>query len=331
MAVTAKDVARDLNLSQPTVSRILSGDRHHRTSDATRRRVFEAAQRMGYQRNAVASSLRRGKTGVIGLHTSHNYDARNDFYGTIMGALQVACRARHLDLLLHSARHGSPAEEMFGKLRDGRIDGLILHARLGDPLVGLLSQASLPVVAIADSLSGIPSVSCDGESGMGQLLELLWNRGHRDYVFLAPTIALPSVEQRRAKFESELAARGVEASRRRIIEIEFERAAPALDDLLEGDRKPVVCCWNDSTAYNLLRACREKGVSVPQRLAVAGFDGFPDDKVPSHRLVTVACPWEEAAARALELLIGLIDPVNSDDLPVSDVCLPVSLIDGDTA
>lgn len=328
--MTAKDLARELNLSQPTVSRILSGDRRHRTSDATRRRVFEAAQRMGYQRNAVASSLRRGKTGVIGLHTSHNYDARNDFYGTIMGALQCACRARHLDLLLHSAQHGSPSDEMFGKLRDGRIDGLILHASLGDPLISLLGQASLPVVALADSLPGIPSVTCDGAQGMKLLVDALWARGYRDYVFLAPHISLSSVEARRAAFEGELRKRRVPVSKRRVMEIKFEAAAPALTDLLADNRHLAVCCWNDRTAYNLLQACRESGVLVPQRLAVTGFDGFLDDKAPSHQLMTVDCPWEDAAARALELLVSIME--NRDqDVPPSDICLPVSLFKGNTA
>src|SRR5688500_18885852 len=122
MQVTAKEIARQLDLSQPTVSRILSGDERHRASDDTRQRVLETAQRLGYQPNAVARSLRRGRTNIIGVHTSHNYDVRNDFFGTIIGALQHECGARELDILLHSALCGSSAQNMFGKLRDGRVD-----------------------------------------------------------------------------------------------------------------------------------------------------------------------------------------------------------------
>src|SRR4028119_1082856 len=108
MPITAKDIALELELSQPTVSRILNGDARHRASEATRQRVLETARRLGYRPNAVASSLRRGRTGIIGLHTNHNYDARNEFFGSIIGGLQCACNERGLDLLLHSALHGRP-------------------------------------------------------------------------------------------------------------------------------------------------------------------------------------------------------------------------------
>src|SRR5258708_36271401 len=109
MSVTAKDIARQLQLSQPTVSRILNGDPKHRVSPSTRERVLEAARRLGYQPNAVARSLRRGRTDIIGLYSNHDYDVRNDFVGTIVGALQRICEQGRLDLLLHSAMYGRPA------------------------------------------------------------------------------------------------------------------------------------------------------------------------------------------------------------------------------
>lgn len=325
MPVTAKDIARELSLSQPTVSRILSGDASHRASDETRRRVREAAQRLGYRRNALASSLRRGRTGLIGLHTNHNYDARNEFFGSIIGGLQCACNERGLDLLLHSALHGRSAQHMFDRLRDGRVDGLILHSGRDDPLVSMLSESSLPVVSVADSLPGMAGVTCDDASGMKMLLGHLWERGYRRFVFLAPQLALPSVELRRQAFEAELKARGLSPDARQVRRIEFE-SAPILDGL-SGERA-AVCCWNDRTAYNLLHDCALRGVRVPEDVAVAGFDGFLDDKMPGRQLLTVGCPWPDVASRALDVLIKQID--GEDDSP-SQLCLPVALFQGDTA
>ncbi len=340
MPVTAKDIARELSLSQPTVSRILSGDLSHRASDETRRRVAEAARRLGYRRNALASSLRRGRTGLIGLHTNHNYDARNEFFGSIIGGLQCACNARGLDLLLHSALHGRSCEEMFNRLRDGRVDGLILHSSRDDPLVSMLSESSLPVVSVADALPGMAGVTCDDALGMRLLLDHLWQLGHRRFVFLAPQLALPSVELRRQVFERVLKARGLRPGARRVRRIEFEVAAPVLDEL--GGERAAVCCWNDRTAYNLLHDCAARGVRVPQEVAVAGFDGFLDDKMPGRRLLTVGCPWPEVATRALDLLIEQIEgeagegeagegAAGVEDGLGREVCLPVALLEGDTA
>lgn len=333
MPVTSKDIARELKLSQPTVSRILSGDVRHRASDETRRRVLETARRMGYRPNAVASSLRRGRTGIIGLHTNHDYDARNEFFGSIIGGLQRACNPRGLDLLLHSALQGQPADEMFDRLRDGRIDGLILHSGSDDPLVAMLTNSSLPVVSVADTHPGLSSVTCDDEMGMRLLIEHLWASNYRRFVFLAPQTMLASVERRRAIFESELKRRKVKAASCSVHRIEFEEAAPALEALLQGSasvgERTVVCCWNDRTAYNLLHECAARRVSVPEQLAVAGFDGFRDDKMPGPQLLTVGCPWPDVAVHALALLVELIEAGDGEVLP-REVRLPVALLEGDT-
>ncbi len=331
MPVTAKDLARELNLSQPTVSRILSGDSNHRAAQATRERVLEAARRLGYQPNALASSLRRGRTGIIGLHTSYDYDVRNDFLGAIVGSLQRACSGHDLDVLLHSARSGVSAHTMFGKLRDGRVDGLILHAECEDPLVPMLEQSGLPVVTVADPLPGLAAVTSDDAGGMALLIEHLWGRGYRQFAFVTPERAPASVERRRHAFEAQLVLRGVTGSRARVHAVDYEKVEPLLPELVRsGAGTPLaVCCWNDRTAANLLRECTARGVSVPGTLAVAGFDGLLDRALMAQQLVTVACPWARVAETALDLLRQRIDA--DADVEPTEVCLPVHLIGGDTA
>ncbi len=315
--VTAKDIARELDLSQSTVSRILNSDESHRASEATRQRVFETAQRMGYQTNAIARSLRRGRTDIIGVHTNYNYDVRNDFFGTLVGALQCACSAYHLDLLVNNTRHGASTDAIFAKLRDGRIDGLILHASANDPLLKLVARSSLPLVVVADQLPGLPCVTCEDASGMGQLIAKLGEKGHRNFVFLAPFQPPASVQERQDTFSQELEKRGVRPEQRRIKTISYEQASAVLSELLEGE--PVaVCCWNDRAAYNLLRECGLRGVAVPEQLAVTGFDGFLDEKPPARQLVTAHCPWEDVAAKAIDVLVQLIQNRGDADRSLRD-------------
>ena len=335
MPVTAKSIARELQLSQPTVSRILSGDPQHRVAASTRQRVLETAQRLGYQPNAVARSLRRGRTGIVGLYTNHDYDARNDFLGTIIGALQRCCEARGLDLLLHSARGGRSAEEVFGKLRDGRIDGLILHANADDPLVTMLGHSPLPVVTVADRLPDLPGVTCDDAGGMQQVMAYLWERGQRRFVFIGPDESLTSVERRRAAFIEEAARYAVPAGDWAIIDAAEDDPETALDFLQSFGLPCAVACWNDRAAYNLLRLCRERGVRVPEDLAVTGFDGFRFERIPVWDLVTVHCPWEEVASRALELLMTLVEAGPGTTPPATlsvteEISLPVALWLGNT-
>lgn len=332
MAVTAKDVARELNLSQTTVSRIFSGDQRNRMSEETRQRVLETARRLGYQPNAVASSLRRGRTDTVGLHTSRHCDARNEFYATLIGSLQDCCHQHDLDLLLHSVKDNIPLETMVAKLTDKRVDGLILRATSNDPLIDLLKASSLPVVALADPLDGIPTVTCDSKSGMNMLVDHLWAKGYRKFVYLAPSVPLADIEIRRSAFEANLRKRQLAGADRRVLRIDFEQAHAALPELLASGERLAVCCWNDRTAYNLLGACAANQVPVPERLAVTGFDGFEDHRNNAQRLVTIACPWEAVAVKALELLVQMIDKRADAPIEIPAVLsLPVSLRDGNTA
>lgn len=332
MSVTAKDIARELGLSQPTVSRILSGAHGHRVSASTRARVLETAQRMEYQPNAVARSLRHGRTHSIGLYTVHDYDARNDFLSALIAGLQRACNAHHLDLLLFAAFRDRSKEEIFNKLRDRRIDGLFLHATPDDPLVEKLASSSLHVMALTDALPGIPSVTFDNADGVRQLIEYSWRRGYRRFAFVAPHQELTSVERRCRAFEDLVRERGVPADRAPVHRIHFEDVDSLLPTLLEQARanreQPLaVFCWNDRTAYNLLRRCHECGVRVPEELAIMGFDGFLDLKLPSCQLVTVACPWEQMTATAMEILLCRM----VGKAAAAETCLPVTLCPGNTA
>ncbi len=335
MPVTAKSIARELQLSQPTVSRILSGDPRHRVAADTRRRVLETAQRLGYQPNALARSLRRGRTGIVGLYTNHDYDARNNFLGTIIGGLQRGCEAHGLDLLLHSARGGRSAAEMYSTLRDGRIDGLILHANADDPLVAMLGQSPLPVVTVADRLPDLPAVTCDDADGMRQLMAYFWERGLRRFVFVAPDEHLTSVERRCEAFAAEACRYGVPPGDWSILRVCESDLGDTVRFLRSLPTPCAVACWNDRSAYQLLRECHAQGVAVPDTLAVAGFDGFRSENIPFWNLVTVECPWEEVAARALDLLLTRINATSHSGSSSSlssaeEVCLPVRLCLGTT-
>ncbi len=327
MPVTAKDVAASLGLSQPTVSRALSAAHQHQIAPETRRRVQEAARRMGYRPNAVARSLRRRRTHIVGFYTSYgSLYSDNPFLAAIIGGLQRGGDAHRLDLLLHGLYRGWSTDDIYGELLDGRIDGLFLHADPGDPLVARLAASDLPVVALVDALPGLPSAVCDDRGGMAQAVEYLWARGHRHVAFLAPERPPPSVLRRGDTLRECLARRGADAPPSVVAPLTGE--GPLLSSVLSLSPRPTaVCCWNDRAAYMLLRECEEQGVRVPEDLAVVGFDGLPSMTPPARHLVTVAAPWGEVARAAVDALADRMGGSGGAD----EVCLPVALVSGDTA
>lgn len=344
--VTAKDIGRELGLSQPTVSRVLAGAKGHRVSTETSRRVFEAADRMGYRPNAIARSLRRRRTNIVGFYTGHHYlDARNAFLASLIGGLQRAGDAHELDILLHGVFRGRTSDAVFAELMDGRVDGLFVHTHADDPLVERLRDSSLPVVAIADAIPGIPTVVCDDADGIRQLIDYLWAKGHRRIAYLKPFREFYAVETRVNAFVAELDRRGACRASCPVISIDLENASAVLPMLRKNvDHPTAVCCWNDMAAYDLLHACYLAGVSVPEDLAVAGFDGFLDPRLTPCPLVTVAASWEAVAECAMAHLVrqingdgdeaeperGPFPPIHSEEVIILSR-LPVTLVPGATA
>jgi DNA-binding LacI/PurR family transcriptional regulator len=342
--ITAKEIGRRLGLSQPTVSRILSGASGYRVSPETRRRVMDTAAQMGYRPNALARSLRQGKTNIVGFYTGYGYlDARNPFLAELIGGLQRAADPRQLDILLHGVFRGASTEDIYGQMVDGRIDGLFLHTYAEDPLAARLRESALPVVALADAVPGIPSVVADDVTGTRLLLNYLRDKGHRRIGYVRPTNRFASVERRIETFRTWMAEQNIPGGDAPIYEVEFEATKPALDTLLASANPPTaLCCWNDMAAFDLLYHCRRQGVTVPDDLAIVGFDGLlADPRLCPRALVTVGASWTDIADRAMDLLMHQMrsDRRSNSQTEDSDAAvgepllmrLPVSLRAGDTA
>ena len=326
MPVTSYDIAQKLGLSQSTVSRILNGVKGYRVAENTRLRVVEEARRMGYRPNSIARSLRKRRTNIVGFYGGYGYlNARNAYVAAVIGALQQACDAEVLDILLHGAFRQRTTDDVFGELVDGRIDGLFLHTLSTDPLVELLGESSLPVVAISDALPGLASVVTDDRDGIRQTIEHLFVRGHRRIAYLAPEPRFVSVESRVDAFQCEMQARGetdARVIRNRGVELDIP-----LPELLQMAGSPTaICCWNDLTAANLLVSCREFGIRVPTDLAVVGFDGVLDSRLMAQALTTIAVPWDILGQQAVALLMAQI---RGSEVP-RVTCVPVQLVPGET-
>lgn len=331
--VTIKDIAAHLGVSNTTVSVVL-GDvpsRHVRVSESTRARILKAAQEMQYRPNRVARSLRYRKTNVIGIYTAFGHlNPAVPFTAQIIGGLHQGCDDYRKDLLLHGSYPNRSPEEIYSELADGRVDGLILYTWPEDPLVARLATSHLPVVAIADPMPGLPSVTADNPGGGALLADYLWQRGHRRIYYRAGDPSITSAVQRQEAFLRTAEAHGMDVSVHGRSPEHHERFSPEELAWLDRprDRRPTAAvCWNDMTAYNLLEECRRRPMALPDDLAVVGFDGIvPPNPVP-WRLTTVRAPWVDVARAAVSLLIRRIE---GEEIP-QETRLPVDFVPGDTA
>ncbi|MDE2128004.1 MAG: LacI family DNA-binding transcriptional regulator [Armatimonadetes bacterium] len=329
-ATTMQQVADEAGVSKMSVSAVLSGNSEHvRVSEATRERILQVASRLRYRPNAVARSLRKRRTNIIGLYSGWAYlDARNLFEAEIIGGIQEGCDQHRMDLLLHGVFRGRSVDDIYTQLVDGRIDGLIIVAPPEDPLVHMLAESHLPVVAITDAIPTLPSVVVDDDGGAEMLLEFLAERGHQHVLYRGWDRRAISVMRRHTAFLRVAERLDLETSEWIAGESSDPRDASLLAwlTLPDGKRPTAVCCWNDMAAFDLLAHCRTHGVRVPEDLAITGFDGVPTIGV-ARRLTTIRAGWPSVARSAVHLLVDRLD---GRDVPRETV-LPVQLVQGDTA
>lgn len=327
-----KDVAQRAGVSLMAVSLALREDEAsiNRLGSDTRERILQAARELSYSPNARARVLRSGVTNVIGLYAGYGFvNVRLPFFTEIVSGLQDGCEQFGKDLLLHGTFRNRSTDAIWGELRDGRIDGLIVNIPLDDPLAQLLAQSHLPVVAIADALPHIPSVVADDAGGARLIVRHLKARGYRDCCYLDGGVGSLSSVRRRAAFIESAARNGVSVE-----ELTLTKGSHADENLMShwrqrspSQRPRAIVCWNDTTAYDVLAQCRALDIAVPGEVAIIGFDGCPTDAESYWNLSTVRAPWAKIAQTAVELLNESI----AGRSIAGETVLPVEWLEGQTS
>ncbi len=319
-----------------TVSNVLSGNkaRSRHVSEATRARVLVAIQEMRFHPNATARSLRRRRTNIIGFYAGRGYiNPESAFLAAILGGLQEGCDAHRKDLLIHGTFRGKEVADIYAELADGRIDGLVLYSPPGDPLAEALAESSLPVVALVDADPMLPSVGVDDVAGSRLQAEYLAWKGHRRIAYHSAHNyeTVISAKRRLVAFREAADRLGLELAEYpsayyRNESHVSEQGVRWLDASTET-RATAAVCWNDVTAYDFLEHCLRRGISVPEEIAIVGFDGVIPTRGVGRKLTTIRAPWAKVAQTAVTLLVRLIEgePVEPETM------LPVELVIGDTA
>ncbi len=322
---TTHDVAAEAGVSQPTVSLVLSGNPRARVAAATRRRVIEAASRLGYQPNMLARGLVTRRSYALGVVVP---DLDNPFFTEVVsGAQRVAVDAGYA-VLLCDARGASAADHVTA-LRGRLVDGIILDAGSAG-ILSLQSVGDTNVVVVDEPASSWPTVASDAREAGRIAGRLLIELGHRTIAFLGPAIGTHTFRMRERGFVEALREAGltIDSHHLRRVPASVAGGARGMQALLSMEDAPTACfCVNDLVGIGALKACLSAGVPVPERMSIVGCDDIEMARIVTPELTTVRIPAREMGARAARLLISQIE---QDSAPRSDRLLPVKLIERQT-
>ncbi len=320
MAVTIKDIARELSLSPAAVSLALNGS--SAVSRETISRVKETALRMGYVRNEYARGLVRGKSGTIALVVP---DIENVYFAALVK--HVTSLAPDYDVTISITNESVEAEwRALKKLVQQRAEAILL-APVNRPIaeeayLDWLSACPVPLVFTTARHPGVdrPCVMCDIRTGMRALTAHVAGVGMEKIALLTGPPDVQTLDLREAGFFEALRAAGKKGEVWRVGEVTYENA---YDRVRAAERLPdALICVNDMMAIGALNALGTRGVSVPENVRVAGFDGSVFAEVSPVPLTTVRQDVATIARRAVEIALARIAGKDA----VGDEVIPCALI-----
>jgi LacI family transcriptional regulator len=296
---TIRDVARRAQLSVATVSRALNGLGN--VSEQARERIASAVSDLGYVPHAGARSLSLARNNAIGVVLP---DLHGEFFSEfVRGMDREASRDGYL--LLLSNFHGA-SEQAANALRAmrGRVDGLIVMApHLGAEELSSALPKGLPSILIntREGPDHHPAIHLDNGAGVRAVVDHLADLGRKRLVHIAGPAGNMDAQERAEAFRQAIAARGLHGE---VVQgdFEMESGAAAIAALLAiSARFDAVFAANDNMAIGAMEALRDAGLSVPEEVAVVGFDDIP---LARHLgITTVRVRIAELGERAIARLV----------------------------
>lgn len=310
---TIYDIAKHVGVSAGTVSRALT--RPDKVLPATRKRIEQAAAKLGYVPNAVARTLKTQRSGKILVTVP---DIANPFFAQILQGAEEAAQAVGYAVLLGDTQHQPEREERYAQmLRRNEADGLIvLGHRLPPTARDIVKQQgdAAPVVngCEFDPTQGIPSVHIDNAAAARAVMEHLYGLGHERIAVVGGPPDNPLHQQRME------GVRAVSKTRGRLRQLSIvpgdfslESGHAAAMVLLAHPSAPTaIFCFSDQMALGALAACRDLGIRVPDELSIVGFDDLASSSFLTPPLTTIRQPMREIGARAVKLLLAIIEHVD---------------------
>lgn len=327
--VSMRDIAEAAGVSRPTVSYVLNENKTSvRISQATKKHILETAARLGYRRNELAVSMKRGRSNVAGFigHLKGEY-----ILESISGINDFLQSNGWLVKLFGTSVNENDFEKIGRQCVEQRLGGVICHTLHKEPLEALhreLDQAGIPMILIGDRISGDTSLRLmsDCISGMEQVVNHLVELGHHRIAHVAHIPHEIAREARLNGFKSGMNKHGLQCSKLNIVYISGSREITDEDyqkfDLLYKDFKPTaITCGTDHIAFKVLNWAYARKIAVPSTLSVTGFAGLTAAYTSAPALTTVIQPFYEIGHQAAECLFKQID-----GQPVKDMTFPVELL-----
>lgn len=323
-----KDIAREAGVSVASVSRVVSGNRP--VTSETAAAVRAAIQRIGYQPNHVARALRLGSTKTVGMIVPQ---IANPLFTEIVQAVERNLQLHEIDLFLCDCQENTETEHRrINALLQRRVDGLIVISCEGRPSNALRQALGVtPVVVVDRIVQGTRTdfVGVNNAVGIASVITHLEEIGRRNLAFIGALPVTSTAKERQTAFLRWAKTRPLQ---KQVLlgHFSMDWGFGAAATLLRGGPAPDgIVCANDLIALGAIRYLKEKGVRVPEDIAVTGFDDIGFASICEPGVTTVRQPVGLIGSRAVELLVRRLSK-EEDAKPSCERIRPELVVRGST-
>lgn len=320
--VTIDEVAKRAGVSISTVSRVLNGlDRVH---PQTRQRVLEVVRELRYQPSALARGLAIQQTQTLGFVIPTLSDP---FYFEIVRGVEEAAAAMGHNLLVVSQPAAQDDRRYLQLFDQRRVDSMVLVGVTipAEEMSRLVAQG-FPVACLQQDVGeGVFSFRVDNYGGARAMADHLLSLGYRRIAYIAGSDHTPDNAERLRGLQDALSDRGLSLPRGWIAQGDYHRKSGyiAMQQLLGLSPLPeAVFAANDQMAIDAILAIRDRGLRVPEDIAVVGFDDIPLASYVVPSLTTVRQPAYELGYRAAR---AVLEALKEATVPTR-VVLPTQLV-----
>lgn len=328
--ITSIDVARRAGVSQSAVSRAFSRvPTQSGVAAATKKRILEAAEELGYKPNAFARSIITGRSNMIALLFSY---LDNQFYALALEKLCIELQNHGfhaLVFMMPSTDEG--VEDTVSQLLEYQVDGIITASvELSSTLCEFCLRQDIPVVMFnrVQDTDGLSSVTTDNVAGGRLAARYLIESGHQKIALLSGWQSSSTSRDRQFGFEAELRDKNVKMFDHEVGHFHLERTREAIYRLADrpANRRPdAIFAVNDFMAIKAMSVMRhELKLDVPEDISIIGFDDIPMAAMPEFSLTTLRQPINQMVGNAARLMV---ESISGEHKEVENLALAPRLIE----
>lgn len=322
MNITIYDVAREANVSMATVSRVVNGNPN--VKPATRKKVLEVIERLGYRPNAVARGLASKKTTTVGVIIP---DISSPFFAELARGIEdIATMYKYNIILSNSDQNKDKELHLLNTMLGKQVDGIVfMGGNISEEHVAEFKRSPAPIV-LAGSLEDseqVPSVNIDYEQATFDAVNTFIEKGHKRIAMVIGPFHEPiNKEKKLVGYKKALEAAGISVEEDLIVEGDYtyDSGIEAFEKLLELPDKPTaIYVGSDEMAVGVVHGAQDKGYSVPDDFEVISSDNTRISLMVRPQLTTVIQPLYDIGAVAMRLLTKFM---NKEKVSEHTVVLP---------